>query len=180
MNLLRERMRMDIFRPEKRDIPSILELLQACALDMNTRGIHQWDEFYPNREVVESDVENESIFMVKAGQEIAGVITFDQNQSEEYKTIAWRYNEPGILVIHRLAVRPKHQKQGIAQKLMDYATECGVRENCHSIRLDTYSGNEQAVNFYKRRGFDLCGEVFFPRRELPFYCMEMKLNLPGV
>jgi ribosomal protein S18 acetylase RimI-like enzyme len=38
--------------------------------------------------------------------------------------------------------------------------------------LDVYTGNERAVRLYERRGYTVAGQVFFPRRELPFYCME--------
>ncbi|OBR65873.1 hypothetical protein A7K91_18030 [Paenibacillus oryzae] len=46
-----------------------------------------------------------------------------------------------------------------------------------SSRLDVYSGNELAFHFYKKLGYEIRGEVTFPRRPLPFYCMEKELNV---
>jgi len=45
-----------------------------------------------------------------------------------------------------------------------------------SIRLDAYSGNAIALQLYERNGYRKRGEVFFPRRELPFICYEKLLQ----
>ena len=55
---------------------------------------------------------------------------------------------------------------------MDFAEAFAQQEAYTAIRLDVYTGNPQAVQFYKKRGYQICGEVNFSLRELPFYCME--------
>ncbi|MMZ70294.1 putative acetyltransferase [compost metagenome] len=69
-------------------------------------------------------------------------------------------------------MRPKYQGRGIALKLMNFVDESCKQAQYTSIRLDVYSGNQRAVEFYKKLGYAIRGEVTFPRRELPFFCME--------
>ncbi|HBF38124.1 MAG TPA: hypothetical protein DDW50_12470 [Firmicutes bacterium] len=79
-------------------------------------------------------------------------------------------------VIHRLAVNPEYQKQGIGRQLMDFAEKCALERGYTSIRLDAYSGNHRAVNLYENRGYKKVGQFFYPSREFPFYCYEKRIE----
>lgn len=166
---------MNIIKPELDEIPVIFDIFNECRNYMEMQGIFQWDDIYPNNKVVTDDYKNNSIYIYKNSTEIMGVISFDEEQSEEYKKINWLYNDNKILVIHRLAVRPDYQKQGIARQLMNFVEGTAVKLGFSSVRLDTYSGNPRAIKFYTELGYKIRGEVFFARRQLPFYCMEKKL-----
>jgi hypothetical protein len=39
------------------DIEPIFDLVRACIAGMRRRGIDQWDEVYPDRGIIERDVE---------------------------------------------------------------------------------------------------------------------------
>ena len=82
-----------------------------------------------------------------------------------------------IIVIHRLAVTPEFQGAGLAKRLMSFAEISAAKAGYATIRLDAYSGNEAVVGFYTRRGYKKAGEIFFPRRELPFVCMERSAKI---
>lgn len=90
----------------------------------------------------------------------------------EYQELIWSDEGGEVLVIHRLAVNPEWQKQGIGRQLMDFTENYAAEKGYTSIRLDAYSGNPRALNLYERRGYRKVGQVFFPERELPFYCYE--------
>jgi hypothetical protein len=61
---------------------------------------------------------------------------------------------------------------GIAGLLMDFAERLALTNKYGSIRLDAYTGNPQAIRLYDGRGYVRTGQVFFPRRTLPFFCYE--------
>jgi ribosomal protein S18 acetylase RimI-like enzyme len=80
------------------------------------------------------------------------------------------------LVVHRLCVDPAYQGNGLGSQLMDFA-EAHAKQNTYvSIRLDAYAGNPRAVWLYERRGYRKAGQVYFPRRTLPFFCFEKILR----
>ncbi|WP_429375524.1 GNAT family N-acetyltransferase [Paenibacillus sp. DS2015] len=167
---------MSIIRPEKTDIHTIFEIFQECRFDLDAQGIKQWDDIYPNKEVIEEDIQNQSIFILKHDEEIAGVVSYDEMEIEEYKSVDWKHKDGRNIVIHRLSIRPKYQGQGIAKKLIQFVHGKSRQELYTSVRLDVYSDNQRAIDFYKKLGYELRGEVWFPRRSLPFYCMEKNLS----
>lgn len=167
---------MNIVKPEIHEIPAVFEIIAACRKKLDSEGIYQWDDYYPNMDVVIDDFNNNTIHVYKNDGAVVGIITFDEQQHQEYQQVEWFYNEGKILVIHRLAVRPDYQKQGIARQLLNSAEQTALQAGFLSVRLDAYSGNSRAIQFYRKLGYETRGEVFFPKRTLPFYCMEKKLK----
>lgn len=166
---------MSIRKGEEKDITEVFQLLQDCGKFMSINGLEQWNEYYPTIDLVENDVANQSIFCKVTDNHIAGVITLDGNQSPEYADVNWQIVNKKVAVIHRMAVSPNFQRQGIARELMDFAENKAKEEGYECIRLDAYSYNSSALNIYKNRGYRQVGEVYFPIREHPFYCFEKEL-----
>lgn len=167
---------MNIVKGNIKDIALIMDLIKDNIIDMETRGIYQWNEHYPTQFIFENDINNETLYLIKNENDCLGIIVFDEQQSPEYKEIDWLTKGEKVLVIHRLAVNPKHQKQGIARLLLDFAENIAIKEEYTSTRLDAYSGNLRALKLYENRGYKKTGQLFFPFRELPFYCYEKKLG----
>ena len=47
------------------DIDRLLKLTQACATQMVSRQIFQWNEHYPNRKAFETDVERQELYVLE-------------------------------------------------------------------------------------------------------------------
>lgn len=156
----------------ERDIAEVMALLYVCRRHLESRGIYQWNDAYPNEEVVREDVAGNRLFVAMLGSDCVGAVTVDGRQPPEYRTLAWRCGHDDAAVVHRLAVRPAWQKRGVGRLLMDFAEDIAIEGGVGSIRLDAYSGNPRALAFYERRGYRKVGEIFFPKRELPFHCFE--------
>lgn len=167
---------MSIVKGRKDQRETIFGLLQDCGQHMIDNGLFQWNEQYPTMDLVEKDLENQSLYCKLINGDVAGVITLDQNQSPEYAEVDWQINGGNIGVIHRMAVSPHFQGHGVAKELMDFAEKKAIDDGINIIRLDAYSINDRAVNIYKNLGYTICGEIFFPIREMPFYCFEKRLT----
>jgi len=164
-----------ISQPNELEIDQIFELFIECKEDLMKQGIYQWDDVYPTIDVIREDIRHQCIHTLKIDDEIAGVISFDGNDCEEYKSVDWINKNADFAVVHRLCVRPKYQGRGIALKLMQFVNEACKQDRYKTIRLDVYSGNQRAIEFYRRLGYQIRGEVSFPRRTLPFICMEKEV-----
>ncbi|AZO95148.1 GNAT family N-acetyltransferase [Halocella sp. SP3-1] len=154
------------------DIIEIMELVKSCIIDLEAHKIYQWNKNYPTVDHFEGDIENKSLYIFKDGGVNQGIITINETQPLEYKKLNWLINDSRVMVIHRLAVKPIFQRQGIGQRLMNFAENFAFNNDYDSIRLDAYSGNPRAIKFYENRGYKKIGQVFFPGRTLPFYCYE--------
>jgi ribosomal protein S18 acetylase RimI-like enzyme len=158
------------------DNERIMKLVKDCVRDMVSQGIHQWNEYYPSAAVIREDIECKSMHVAKKSDEILGMITLNEDQPSEYENITWSCQNGRILVIHRLAVSPAFQKQGIGGRLLDYAEKYAIKKGYDSIRLDSYSGNPRALRLYETHQYRRVGQVHFPMRDLPFYCFEKILK----
>ena len=154
------------------DTEFIFKLLKSVAAHMLEQGIMQWNENYPKREHVISDIVAQNVYLGMENGLLLGVISIDAIQSPEYAKIPWLYTEGKILVVHRLAVSPTAQKKGIGKQLMDFALSTAIEEDYTAIRLDAYSKNQRTLRFYENRGYHTRGEIYFPYREEPFFCYE--------
>ena len=167
---------MDIRTAKEQDISDIMYLIGECIKDMESQGIYQWGDFYPDQDVIKDDVQRGSMYIMKNKQDCLGIIIFDDDEEPECKEIKWLSEGSHVLVVHRLAVHPKWQRQGIARKLMDFTEQFAFENKYTSIRLNAYSGNRRAIKFYEQRDYQRTGEVYFPTRELAFYCYEKVLK----
>lgn len=154
-----------------------LEVLDGIVKDatkrMDEQGIPQWDEIYPNKEILWKDLERQEMYVIEAGGRVAGLIIMNEDQSPEYAAVEWMY--PGrALVVHRLTVHPAHQHKGLATHLMDFAEETAVIRDYDCIRLDAFTRNPAAFTLYENRGYRKAGVVHFRKGE--FFCYEKAIG----
>jgi GNAT superfamily N-acetyltransferase len=166
---------MRIVQAHQGYIPGVVRLISATTQTMREHGIYQWDEIYPNEEIITKDVDSRSLYVLEQSGLCIAAVSLNQEQDEAYQQVHWLGAEP-VLVVHRLCVDPAYQGNGIGSGLMDFAEENAKQNAYVSIRLDTYTGNPRAVRLYERRGYRKAGQIYFPRRTLPFFCFEKILR----
>ena len=158
------------------DIPLILNITKACSKAMISKGIYQWNEYYPSVEAFKRDLDRNELFVLIENNQCIGCVVISTFMDEEYWPIEWLTENSNNLYIHRLAVHPEFQGQGNAQKLMDFAEHYGRKHGFASVRLDTFSKNVRNQRFYEQRGYKRLGNIYFPKQsEYPFYCYELIL-----
>ncbi|WP_105618014.1 GNAT family N-acetyltransferase [Vallitalea okinawensis] len=166
---------MNIVKAKMEDSTYILSLIKQCVEVMNRRGNDQWDEYYPNMDVINDDIESGDLYILKDNHHIQGIITLNDKQEKEYLDIQWEYSEGRQLIVHRLAISPNYQGRGLGDKLMQFAEEKARELGYDSIRLDTYVKNKKAIYFYEARDYIKRGNLYFSHRKDPFIAFEKKL-----
>ncbi|WOD44950.1 GNAT family N-acetyltransferase [Hwangdonia lutea] len=159
-----------------KDIDRIIAITKACAVFMIDKDIYQWNEHYPNKAAFENDVLRNELYVIEKNKTIIGCVVVSTFMDEEYIPINWLTENNRNVYIHRLAVHPKYQGKGYAQRLMDFAENIAIENNYSSIRLDTFSQNKRNQKFYELRGYKKLGNIYFPKQsDFPFYCYELVL-----
>jgi len=162
-----------IRRAEETDLPTLKEITDACAADMKKRGIFQWNETYPNIAVFKKDLEDETLYVYAFQNSVVGCIMFSEEKEVLYNQIQWLTPDEKNLYVHRLAVHPHYQKQGIGRKLMAFAEAYAEKNQYTSLRLDTFSKNQRNIRFYTARDYKKLGDVYFLKQSNdPFHCFE--------
>lgn len=159
-----------------KDIDSIMPITKACGRHMINLGIYQWNDYYPNRAAFENDVKRDELYVLEVNDQVVGCIAISTFKDEEYLDVDWLTKTDNSIYIHRVAVHPDYQGQGMAQKLMDFAEDWARDNKFESIRLDTFSKNLRNQKFYELRGYKKLSDIYFPKQsEYPFHCYELLL-----
>ena len=158
------------------EIDALLNITRACASKMIAEGIFQWNNHYPSFDAFRKDCEREELYVLELEGKVVACITLSSLKDPEYEEIQWLTPDSNNLYVHRLAVHPDHQGQGYAKALMDYVESEAKKQGAISIRLDTFSKNPRNQKFYKTRGYQQLGNIYFPKQSaFPFYCFEKLL-----
>ena len=163
---------MTIRKAHINDLKNIMRMYKSCIHGMIKNNIDQWDESYPNTKIISSDIRAATYYVAEIEKNIIGGINIDQNQDLTYLDIDWRDNSNSFLVVHRLAVNQNFWNRKIGKKLMLFTEDLVVKKKLKSIRLDTYSGNPQAINFYKKLGYKQLGSINLKPNKNKYYCFE--------
>jgi ribosomal protein S18 acetylase RimI-like enzyme len=137
---------------------------------MIDREIYQWDEIYPNEEVLTGDIKKKEMYLLSDNKKLLACIVINEDQDEAYDPAPWKYNGGRIAVIHRLCVNHENQGIGIGLKTMQLAEAVIKNSGYSSIRLDAFSDNPFARKLYEKLGYTYVGIVHF--RKGLFYLME--------
>lgn len=167
---------MRIEKATEDKLHEIFEIFLECKRSLEKENIFQWTEQYPAIHHIADDIQNGFLYSINSEGKSLGVINISNKGEPEYDTIDWSDVGGKYQVIHRLAVHPKNQRQGLAGRLMDFAENFAAAGGFTSIRLDAYSANKRSLRFYENRGYQKRGEVNFAGRALPFFCYEKLIS----
>jgi ribosomal protein S18 acetylase RimI-like enzyme len=154
------------------DLKEIMEMYKSCVKGMIASGVDQWDDTYPDIETISQDLEKQSYYVAEEKEKIIGGINIDQNQDSTYLDINWGDKSDSFLVVHRLGVKEEFWNKKIGKDLMIFAENRVIEKGLKSIRLDTYSGNPKAMEFYRRLGYRELGSINLKPNKNEYYCFE--------
>jgi ribosomal protein S18 acetylase RimI-like enzyme len=125
---------------------------------------------YPTRETAAVGINNNTLFLLKIKNEIAGSMILNHAPEDAYAKATWGIdiNYENIIVIHSLAVHPKYSKRGIGKLLMDYAKTYSIEQKMKAIRLDVSIHNTPAIKLYEESGYQYVATI------------DLGLNIPNL
>lgn len=142
------------------DLDAIMEIIGSAQALLKERGVDQWQDGYPNKDVIVSDILKGECYLLCHKEAVAATAVISTAGEVTYNQIdgAWLDSNPYI-VIHRLAVGSNFLGQGRAKELFLYAEELGQNLGIKSIRVDTHNDNIAMQSLLKSLGYILCGEI---------------------
>jgi GNAT superfamily N-acetyltransferase len=149
-------------KAEMSEISRIWEILQRAIVRRKEDGSTQWQDGYPNPDVVKKDIEKGLGFVLVEGETVIGYSAVIMNYEPAYDAIEgkWLTNDD-FVVIHRVALSEKYLGQGLANMIIAYIEDFARINNIYSIKADTNFDNMAMIKIFKNRGYTLCGEVYF-------------------
>lgn len=144
------------------EVPRIWEILQQAIARRKADGSNQWQDGYPNPDVIKNDIDKGVGFVLIENEQIVGYTAVLINDETEYAKIEGKWlTEGDFVVFHRVAVADSHLGKGLAKEIFrqieDYAREKGIP----SVKADTNFDNPAMLNIFEKMGYIYCGEVYF-------------------
>ena len=150
------------------EVPQIWIILQNAILRRKADGSNQWQDGYPNPEIIHQDIKKGIGYVLTENQTVIGYTAVLINDEPEYANLqgAWLTNND-FVVFHRVAIAEKHLGKNLSKKIIDFIEEFALNQNIHSLKADTNHDNFAMMKIFEKSGFVFCGIVHFrgsPRR----------------
>jgi ribosomal protein S18 acetylase RimI-like enzyme len=85
----------------------------------------------------------DTVFVAELHGEPAGYVAIEESDTS--------------LRIEQLCVHPAHEEEGVGGQLLDWAEGYAISAGAAKLEIVVESGNDRAVDFYRRRGFAPAG-----------------------
>ena len=128
------------------DAPTIWKILSAAIQRRKTEGSNQWQDGYPNEQVIANDIAKGYGYVLVEDNEIVGYCALLIND---------------FVVFHRVAIAPNHLGKGLAKILLQQIEQFTCDNGIHSLRADTNFDNTPMLHLFEKLGYQYCGEVSF-------------------
>lgn len=145
---------MDIRRAETGDLDRIMEIYAyARGFMAETGNPNQWIGGYPQRELLETDIENNWLYVMEDDNGIHGVFAFPVREDPTYGHIdgGWPNDNP-YGTIHRIA--GDGTVKGIFCQCLNFCADL-----IDEIRIDTHADNKVMQDAILKNGFIYCGII---------------------
>ena len=155
------------------DLDKAYQVYVDAIAEMNRNSIPQWDEHYPDRDILNEDISKGELFIGAIDDDIACAYVVNAECDEQYGNGSWAFPQATFRVIHRVCVSPRFQNKGIGSLVIQHIEEELKTEGIESIRLDAFTQNPYALKMYEKLGYTKVGYADW--RKGRFYLMEKKL-----
>ena len=142
------------------DVSAVMNIINDNKSYLKASNIDQWQDGYPNTEVITNDINRGESYVYVVDNEIVGTLMLSFTGDSNYLNIDGKWsNDHAYATIHRIAVAPKHKGKAYAKKMLSAVEKIVVENNLHTIRIDTHEVNKVMISFISKCNFNYCGII---------------------
>jgi len=145
-----------------KDIQNILAIIEEAKIFLKEQGVNQWQNGYPNEEVIVEDIKNSCSYVLEEDGKVVGTTVIGFCGETTYENIyggVWLSND-SFAVIHRMAISKSHMNRGFSTELMKNVEKLVLAKGIKSIKVDTHKDNKVMQKFLQKNGYKYCGIIY--------------------
>jgi len=145
------------------DIDNIMNIIRQAQIYFKENGIDQWQNGYPNYEIIKRDIDNQYGYVLLKDNGIVGTVALIFDGEKSYESIyggSWMSSEEKYATIHRIAVHPRYKGLGLGSVIIKKIEEICFNRRINSIRVDTHEDNISMQRLLYKNGFKFCGTIY--------------------
>lgn len=153
---------MKLRKSVNEDVNNIMQIINEAKEALKEQGIDQWQNGYPNADVIRNDILNNNSYVFIKNNEIVATSAVSFDGEKTYDKIYdgnWISNDE-FAVIHRIAITSKHKGTGIASEIIKMIEDICLDKDVHSIKVDTHEFNVPMQKLLKKNDFKYCGVIY--------------------
>lgn len=153
---------MDFRKSKREDIEKIMMVIKKAQAYLKEQGIDQWQNGYPNEDVIKTDIDNDESYVLVDGKKVIGTTALSFDGENTYNSIyegEWLTNGDHA-VIHRIAIDSDFKRKGLASKILKEVDKECEKKKIESIKIDTHRENMAMQNLLMKNGFKYCGIIY--------------------
>lgn len=156
---------MKILLAKKENLNAIMQIINDAKLWFKQNDIYQWQDGYPNEEVILKDIDLKQGFEVYYNNELIAYFVLSYAGDDNYLTVynGSFSNDHDYAVIHRIAVAQNFKGQGLGKKTFLEIEKIVKNDGYDTIRIDTHHDNYVMRNLLKSLGYKECGDIILAR-----------------
>ena len=158
------------FRPAKySEASQVWQILKDAIKRRKKDGSNQWQDGYPNMEVVKRDIEKKIGFVLTQNDTIIGYTAVIINDEPDYINIEGRWlSDQDFVVYHRVAISEKFLAKGMAKKMIKLIEQYALSQNIYSLKADNNHNTKHMMKIIDKLGYSFGGIVYI--RQNPMRC----------
>lgn len=146
----------------KSDLDEIMDIIKVAQEHFKNHGIDQWQNNYPNHQVIEKDIENNSSYVLIEDEKVVGTVMVSFDGEETYERIyegEW-LSQGKYAVIHRMAVDFNRRGSGLASEFIAEIEKLCKDKGRNSVKVDTHRANIPMQKLLLKNGYKQCGIIY--------------------
>ena len=150
---------MSIKKSSVNDVQAIMKLVHQAQLYFKNNGIDQWQDGYPDQEIIFEDILESRGYVAVENQEVVAYAALYKGNEAAYNDIydGKREHDNYLYIsFHRIAVAKEAAGRGVAQTFLQGLIE---GEKGPDFRCDTHPDNKVMQHLLEKLGFHYCGKV---------------------
>jgi predicted N-acetyltransferase YhbS len=134
---------------ESDDLVELTKLLNHSYKKLADEGL-RFLASHQDVEITKRRIEKGKCFVAVLNEKIIGTICYrSPSQASGHE---W-YNQPFVASCGQFAVDTELQKQGIGNKLIEFAEQLAIKDHATEIAIDTAEGADELRKYYEKRGY---------------------------
>ena len=160
-----------VFRkPTLDEVDNVVEIINCAIKRLGNAGISQWQNGYPNKEVVLQDIENGVGRVLCKEEKILAYGALVYTGEKAYNDLeggGWILQTQNYATIHRACVNNSCVGEGYGKLFMIFA-ENEAKQKADSIRIDTHPDNKIMQGLVASLHYKYCGKVMYESVRLAY------------
>ncbi|MBZ9607232.1 GNAT family N-acetyltransferase [Clostridium estertheticum] len=153
---------MEFRKAVETDANDIMSIIMQAQAYLKKHGINQWQNNYPNVEIISNDIDNKNGYVLLRDDNIVATAAVSFEGEKTYDSIyegQW-ISDNEYAVIHRIAIDNNYKRLALASQIIKNIEQICLNKGVYSIKVDTHEENLSMQKLLKKNKFQYCGIIY--------------------